>query len=94
MHSPATSSRYYRTGDEDGISRTDTASAPTPLLCPDPAYWWREARLTRGDSLLSWRWKPDMIICLRARCHDGRRAAPKVPVSGKPDIGMLRLRSR
>ena len=44
MHSPATSSRYYRTGDEDGISRTDTASAPTPLLCPDPAYSGGERR--------------------------------------------------
>ena len=50
-HSPATSSRHHRTGDEDGISRTDTASAPTPLLCPDPVHWWREAILTRGDSL-------------------------------------------
>jgi len=49
--SPATSSRHHRTGDEDGISRTDTASAPTPLLCPDPVHWWREAILTRGDSL-------------------------------------------
>ena len=49
--SPATSSRHHRTGDEDGISRTDTASAPTPLLCPDPVHWWREATLSRGDSL-------------------------------------------
>lgn len=38
---PATSSRHRRTGDQDGISRTDTTSAPTPLLCPNPAYWWR-----------------------------------------------------
>lgn len=51
MSSPATGSRYHRTGDEDGISKTDTASAPTPLLCPNPAHWWREAILTRGDSL-------------------------------------------
>lgn len=50
-HSPATSSRHHRTGDEDGISRTDTASAPTQLLCPNPAHWWREAILSRGDAL-------------------------------------------
>lgn len=49
--SPATSSRHHRTGDEDSISRTDTASAPTQLLCPNPAHWWREAILTRGDAL-------------------------------------------
>ena len=49
--SPATSSRHHRTGDEDGISRTDTVSAPTQLLCPNPAHWWREAILSRGDSL-------------------------------------------
>ena len=50
-HSPATSSRHHRTGDEDGISKTDTVSAPTQLLCPNPAHWWREATLSRGDSL-------------------------------------------
>ena len=49
--SPATSSRHHRTGDEDGISKTDTVSAPTQLLCPNPAHWWREATLSRGDSL-------------------------------------------
>ena len=38
-HSPATSSRHHRISDEDSISRTDTASAPTQLLCPDPAHW-------------------------------------------------------